>query len=84
MCRRLLPVALVPPLVQMRLGPSGLIEVVSPFDPVTQAQLRRIRPAGRWLSSRSCWEFPLEAAAALDQALSGRFPVTAELARWLG
>ena len=41
MCRRLPPVAVVTPLVQMRLGPSGLIEVVTPFDPVTQAQLRR-------------------------------------------
>ncbi|MFN6133288.1 MAG: SNF2-related protein [Synechococcaceae cyanobacterium] len=75
---------MVLPLVQLRLGPCGLIEVVSPFDPVTQAQLRRIRPAGRWLAHRSCWEFPLEAAAGLDQALSGRFPVTPELTRWLG
>ncbi|MFN7899559.1 MAG: SNF2-related protein [Synechococcaceae cyanobacterium] len=67
----------------MRLGPSGLIEVVAPFDPVTQAQLRRIRPAGSWLPRRRCWEFPLEAAAVLEQTLAGRFPVTAELAQWL-
>jgi ADP-ribose pyrophosphatase YjhB (NUDIX family) len=67
----------------MRLGPTGLIEVACPFDPVTQAQLRRIRPAGRWLSRRHCWEFPLEAAAGLEQALAGRFPISAELAQWL-
>ncbi len=84
MCRRLLPVALAAPLVQMRLGPSGLIEVACPFDPVTQAQLRRIRPAGQWLARRACWEFPLEAAAALEQTLAGRFPITSELAQWLG
>ncbi|MCX5966267.1 MAG: DEAD/DEAH box helicase [Cyanobacteria bacterium] len=67
----------------MRLGPTGLIEVACPFDQVTQAQLRRIRPAGRWLARRQCWEFPLEAAALLEQALAGRFPITAELAQWL-
>ncbi|MFN9933437.1 MAG: SNF2-related protein [Cyanobacteriota bacterium] len=67
----------------MRLGPTGLIEVVSPFDAVTQAQLRAVRPPGRWLSRRACWEFPLEAAAALEQRLGGRFPVSDELQRWL-
>ena len=70
-------------LVQMRLGPTGLIEVVSPFDAVTQAQLRSVRPAGRWLSRRGCWEFPLEAAAALERQLGARFPVSEELQRWL-
>jgi len=83
MCRGLHFGALAQPLVQMRLGPTGLIEVACPFDPVTQAQLRRIRPAGRWLSRRHCWEFPLEAAAGLEQALAGRFPISAELAQWL-
>lgn len=68
----------------MRLGASGLIEVVSPFDAVTQAQLRAIRPRGQWLSRRGCWQFPLEAAAALQQQCAGRFPVTPELARWFG
>ena len=67
----------------MRLGPTGLIEVVSPFDAVTQAQLRSVQPAGRWIQRRGCWEFPLEAAFALQQRLSGRFPATPELARWL-
>ncbi|MDM7954274.1 MAG: DEAD/DEAH box helicase [Cyanobium sp. CZS 25K] len=66
----------------MRLGTSGLIEVVSPFDAVTQAHLRAIRPRGRWLSRRGCWQFPLEAAAALQLQCAGRFPITPELAQW--
>ncbi|KEF42376.1 MAG: helicase [Cyanobium sp. CACIAM 14] len=66
----------------MRLGPSGLIEVVSPFDAVTQAQLRAIRPRGQWLSRRRCWQFPLEAAEVLQRQCGGRFPLTPELARW--
>jgi SNF2 family DNA or RNA helicase len=78
----LLFAALVAPLVQMRLGPSGLIEVVSPFDAVTQAQLRAVRPRGQWLPRRGCWQFPLEAAAALQQQCAGRIPLTPELARW--
>ena len=78
MCRGLHFVGLAGPLVQMRLGPTGLIEVVSPFDPVTQAQLRAVRPAGRWLGRRRCWEFPLEAAAALEARLAGRFPTAPE------
>ena len=67
----------------MRLGASGRIEVISPYDAVTQAQLRAIRPRGHWDSQRRCWEFPLEAAPALRQALAGRFPVEPELERWL-
>ena len=67
----------------MRLGPSGLIEVVCPFDAVTWAQLRALRPRGRWLPRRRCWEFPLEAAAGLERQLRGRFPATSELERWL-
>jgi SNF2 family DNA or RNA helicase len=67
----------------MRLGPTGLIEVASPFDAVTHAQLRAVRPAGRWLSRSGCWEFPLEAATALEQQLAGRFPLTPELRQWL-
>ena len=51
----------------MRLGPAGLIEVVSPFDAVTHAQLRAVRPPGRWLPRRGCWEFPFEAAAILER-----------------
>lgn len=66
----------------MRLGASGLIEVVSPFDAVTFAQLASIRPAGRWLAARRCWQFPLEAAGVLRQTLQGRFPLTPELQQW--
>ena len=66
----------------MRLGPAGLIEVVCPFDAVTWAQLRALRPRGRWLPRRRCWEFPLEAAAVLERHLHGRFPATPELERW--
>jgi SNF2 family DNA or RNA helicase len=69
--------------IQMRLGPTGLVEVVSPFDAVTQSQLRALRPSGRWLPARGCWEFPLEAAIALENQLAGRFPITDELAQWL-
>ncbi|EDY37813.1 SWI/SNF family helicase_2 [Cyanobium sp. PCC 7001] len=67
----------------LRLGASGRIEVISPFDAVTSAQLRAIRPRGTWLPQRRCWEFPLEAAAALQAQLAGRFPLEPELERWL-
>ncbi|MCP9850280.1 DEAD/DEAH box helicase [Cyanobium sp. Morenito 9A2] len=66
----------------MRLGPSGLIEVVMPFDAVTQAQLRTIRPRGHWRARRGCWEFPLEAARVLQAQLGQRFGLDPELARW--
>ncbi len=67
----------------MRLGPAGSIEIVCPFDAVTHAQLRRVRPAGHWVRRRGCWQFPLEAAAVLERLLAGRFPITPELAQWL-
>lgn len=66
----------------VRLGPSGLVEVSCPFDAVTFAQLRAVRPRGRWLARRGCWEFPLEAAAVLQPLLVGRFALDPELARW--
>ncbi|MFN9621337.1 MAG: DEAD/DEAH box helicase [Cyanobacteriota bacterium] len=66
----------------MRLGASGLIEVVMPFDPVTAAQLRALRPAGRWRARERCWQFPLEAAVVLRQTLNGRIPLTPELGQW--
>lgn len=67
----------------MRLGPSGLIEVVCPWDAVTFAQLRALRPAGHWLARRRCWQFPLEAAGELERHLAGRFPLSEDLALWL-
>ncbi len=67
----------------LRLGSCGLIEVISPFDPVTQAQLRRIRPAGRWRPQRPGWEFPLEAAGQLEALLAGRFAIEPDLAQWM-
>lgn len=68
--------------LQLRLGASGLIEVVSPFDPVTAAQLRALRPAGHWHARAGCWRFPLEAATVVRTALHGRFPLTPELRQW--
>lgn len=67
----------------MRLGAAGCIEVVLPYDAVTQAQLRAIRPRGTWRTGRGCWEFPFEAAAALQQRLGNRFRRTADLTQWL-
>ena len=52
------------------LSPAGLIRVVSPFDAVTQSQLRRIKPRGRWNGAGQGWDFPLAAADALQQARS--------------
>jgi SNF2 family DNA or RNA helicase len=68
---------------RLRLGASGRIEVVSPYDAVTWAQLRAIRPRGQWRQAARCWEFPLEAALALAQLLAGRFPIEPELQQWL-
>ncbi|WP_255088606.1 MULTISPECIES: DEAD/DEAH box helicase [unclassified Synechococcus] len=60
-----------------------MIEVIFPFDPVTQAQLRAVRPQGLWRARRRCWEFPLEASLALRNLLAGRFSVDPELAQWM-
>ncbi len=67
----------------MRLGPSGLVEVVSPFDAVTQAQLRAVRPRGCWRARRGCWEFPLEASGHLRRQFEGRFRIDPELGVWM-
>lgn len=75
--------AVSPPRCCLRLGATGRIEVISPFDAVTQAQLRAVRPRGQWNGQRRCWDFPLEAAAALRRTLQDRFPVEPELAQWL-
>ena len=65
----------------MRLGPAGLIEVVSPFDAVTHAQLRAVRPPGRWLPRRGGGEFPFEAAAIRERLLAGRLALKASKER---
>ncbi len=67
----------------MRLGASGCIEVVTPFDAVTQAQLQAVRPRGQWRSRQRCWDFPLEAAHELERRFASRFPIDPELAQWL-
>lgn len=67
----------------LRLAATGAIEVFSPYDAVTQAQLRRVRPAGLWRAQRGCWEFPLEAAHGLRALLGTRFAIEPELNRWL-
>lgn len=67
----------------LRLAATGAIEVFSPYDAVTQAQLRRVRPRGLWRAQRGCWEFPLEAAHTLRAQLGSRFAIEPELNRWL-
>ena len=71
-----------PPRCLIRLGASGCIEVQLPFDAVTQAQLRAVRPRGHWLARRGCWQFPLEAAGVLRQRFGGRFAVDPALQQW--
>ena len=66
----------------MRLGPAGTIEVVIPFDAVTQAQLRAVRPRGVWRARSRCWEFPLEAVIPLRQQFAARFAIEPELQQW--
>ncbi|MGA0989712.1 MAG: SNF2-related protein, partial [Vulcanococcus sp.] len=66
----------------MRLGASGAIELVLPFDAVTQAQLRAVRPRGFWRSKQGCWEFPLEAALVLRQHFGKRFAMEPPLPQW--
>ena len=67
----------------LRLAATGAIEVFSPYDAVTQAQLRGVRPRGIWRAQRCCWEFPLEAAQRLRALLGSRFAIEPELQRWL-
>ncbi|MFM2157820.1 MAG: hypothetical protein RLZZ124_294 [Cyanobacteriota bacterium] len=67
----------------MRLGAYGTNERVLPFDAVTQAQLRSVRPRGVWRSRDRHWEFPLEAAAELERRFGSRFAQTADLRQWL-
>jgi len=66
----------------MRLGDTGTIELVLPFDAVTQAQLRAVRPRGLWRPRQRCWQFPLEAAAVLQRQFGGRFALEPPLEQW--
>ena len=65
------------------LSPSGLVQVRYPFDAVTHAEIRRIRPRGVWRGSRHGWEFPLASAETLLQRLERRFRVDEDLMRWV-
>ena len=67
----------------MRLGAAGCIELVLPYDAVTQAQLRAVRPRGVWQARRGCWQFPLESALALRRQFGERFRLEADLERWM-
>ncbi|NBV58585.1 MAG: ATP-dependent helicase, partial [Synechococcaceae bacterium WB4_2_0811] len=54
-----------------------------PFDPVTVAQLRRIRPRGFWHSRHQGWLFPFEAAQLLKKQFGAHFPIDPALQQWL-
>ena len=54
-----------------------------PFDPVTVAQLRRIRPRGFWHSRHQGWLFPFEAAQLLKNQFGAHFPIDPALQQWL-
>lgn len=54
-----------------------------PFDPVTVAQLRRIRPRGNWQARHKGWIFPFEAAQLLKEKFGEHFPINADLEAWL-
>ena len=59
------------------------MKVIFPFDAVTQAQLRKVRPRGIWRGASYGWEFPLAAAQHLQLQFGSRFPVQEDLAKWL-
>jgi hypothetical protein len=67
----------------LRLGPTGRIEVISPYDAVTQAQLRSVRPRGQWNASARNWDFPLEAAPDTAAAAGRPIPTGSCLEQWL-
>ena len=73
----------VAPRCCLDLSESGLIRVVCPFDAVTQAQLRRIRPRGQWLGPNRGWMFPWSAAVLLQEQLGQRFVQTEAFQQWL-
>ncbi len=67
----------------MGITSTGLIKVSFPFDEVTNAQLRKIRPRGTFRGIAKGWEFPLLAAKALQDELGTRFLIKNDFAQWL-
>lgn len=65
------------------LSHAGLIKVSFPFDAVTHAQLRKIKPRGIWCGRNEGWQFPLSAAQSLEDCLGNRFQIKEDLAKWL-
>ena len=65
------------------LTPSGLIKVAFPFDAVTNSQLKKIRPRGKFLGPiKGCWYFPFASGQALKSLLSKRFVIKDDLSKW--
>ncbi len=62
---------------------SGLIQITFPFDAVTHAELRKIRPRGIWCGRNQGWQFPLSAAKSLQTQLGSRFLIDSDLSDWL-
>ena len=67
----------------LSLTAAGDVLFRCPPDPVTTAQLRRIRPRGSWQQRLGGWVFPFEAAARLQQQFGEHFCIDAVLQEWL-
>ena len=67
----------------LSLTAAGDVLFRCPPDPVSQAQIRRIRPRGRWQQRQGGWVFPFEAAWQLTQQFGERFPIDPALQQWL-
>lgn len=66
----------------LSLTASGDVLFRCPFDPVTVAQLRRIRPRGCWQARLQGWVFPFEALLRLVDCFGERFPIDPSLREW--
>ncbi len=71
------------PSCDLDLTSAGLVKVSFPFDAVTEAQLRSIRPRGRRLAQGKGWTFPISAVGKLQESLGNRFLIRDDLAQWL-
>ena len=67
----------------LSLTAAGDVLFRCPPDPVSQAQIRRIRPRGRWQQRQGGWVFPFEAAWQLTHHFGERFPIDPALQQWL-